>query len=552
MEIITSLLANFLSAVVPFIVLLGVLIFVHELGHFLVARWNGVRVEVFSLGFGKKILQYKKGDTIYALSLIPLGGYVKMFGEQASDSLSEEEKKVSFTHKNVWQRISIVLAGPLMNFIFAIVIFFVIGLIGEEHRQPVLGDINESSAAYAAGFRPGDRILSVNNQNVISLEQVLKKLNLSNNEDIALNFQVQREKSGATEEVQATFKSITNPNVLSRYDFVGQLEGFDAYTVGTTIGVKSGSLFGKLAVQTGSQILEVNGVKTPNWRSLISALEKVDTSQEIKFVIQPKDLKEVAEINIAPGQAISASPEGFGFETSDLYLAAVVKGSPAESAGLLVGDRLMEINGKPIRIWEDVLNEIRSSEGKPAQVSVLRGSEVLNKEILPKMTSHMTIHGTEEKRYTIGIAPLVNFGMPEMIKVTAGGVLPSVAKGIERTWDVTVMTILSFVRLFQGMISPKNIGGVISIGQAAHETYKMGLVQFLQMMAIISVNLFILNLLPIPILDGGHLVFYSIEALKGSPLSMRKMEIAQQVGLTLLMSLMVFALFNDFTRVLGL
>lgn len=552
MEIITSLISNLFSAVIPFVLLLGVLIFVHELGHFLVARWNGVRVEVFSLGFGKKILKYTKGDTTYALSLIPLGGYVKMYGEQTDDTISEEDKKVSFKHKNVWQRISIVLAGPLMNFFFAIFIFFVIGLIGEDHRKPVLGDIKEGTAAYEAGFRPGDRVLSVNGNSVISLEQVLRQLNISNNEDLSLNFRVEREGSHRQEELETTFKAVTNPNVLSRYDFVGQLEGFDAYTVGTSIGVKAGSVFGNLGVQTGSKIIEVNGMTTPNWRSLMAVLGSLNPQAETKFVIQAPEAKETAEINIAAGQVTSNTPEAFGFETSDLYLAAVVKGSPAEKAGLLKGDRLIQINESPIIFWEDVLTEIRSSDGKPAKFVVQRGTETLEKEIVPQMTAHMTMHGTEEKRYTIGIAPLVNFGMPEMIKVKAGGIFPSITKGIEKTWDVTVMTVLSFVRLFQGMISPKNIGGVISIGQAAHETYKMGLVQFLQMMAIISVNLFILNLLPIPVLDGGHLVFYTIEALKGTPLSMRKMEIAQQVGLTLLMSLMVFALFNDFTRVLGL
>ena len=139
-----------------------------------------------------------------------------------------------------------------------------------------------------------------------------------------------------------------------------------------------------------------------------------------------------------------------------------------------------------------------------------------------------------------------------MVKVKSKGVGAALSRGTRRTLDASAMTLVSFVRLIQGMISPKHIGGVISIGQAAHETFKLGISSFLQMMAIISVHLFILNLLPVPVLDGGHLLFYSIEILKGAPLSMRKLEIAQQIGLVLLLSLMAFALFNDFSRVFGL
>jgi regulator of sigma E protease len=183
---------------------------------------------------------------------------------------------------------------------------------------------------------------------------------------------------------------------------------------------------------------------------------------------------------------------------------------------------------------------------------VLREGQSIDLSITPKMTKQMLPTGQEEKRYTIGIAPVVNMAAPETMIVKTDGLGSALVRGTQRTWDVSVMTVMSFVRLFQGQISPKNVGGVISIGQAASETFKIGITQFLAMMAIISVNLFVLNLLPVPVLDGGHLVFYVIEMVKGAPLSLKKMEIAQQVGLAILMSLMIFALFNDFTRLLGL
>jgi regulator of sigma E protease len=161
METIFGFLGTGASAILPFIVLLGLLIFVHEMGHFLVAKFFGVRVEVFSLGFGKKILKYKKGDTTYCLSLIPLGGYVKMFGDDPNAPIAPEEQKYSFTHKPVSQRIGVVIAGPLMNFFFAILVLFVVALIGQNGRAPIIGDVIPGTSAYESGFRSGDQILSV-------------------------------------------------------------------------------------------------------------------------------------------------------------------------------------------------------------------------------------------------------------------------------------------------------------------------------------------------------------------------------------------------------
>jgi regulator of sigma E protease len=202
--------------------------------------------------------------------------------------------------------------------------------------------------------------------------------------------------------------------------------------------------------------------------------------------------------------------------------------------------------------WEDVLNTVKTYSGEGSlAIEINRKGESKTFQIVPKMTAQMNSQGGEEKRYTIGIIPHILLAAPIMTKVKADGVLSALSRGVQKTSEVTVMTVLSFLRLIQNKISPKNIGGVISIGQAASETFKIGFTHFLQMMAVISINLFILNLLPIPVLDGGHLLFYTIEALKGAPVSMKKMEIAQQIGLVVLMSLMVFALFNDFSRLLG-
>lgn len=556
MEIILNYVHQGLSAIVPFVVLLGILIFVHELGHFLVARWCGVRVEVFSLGFGKKILKYKKGDTTYALSIIPLGGYVKMFGEQPGDVISDEDKKVSFTHKNVWQRIAVVLAGPLMNFFFAIFIFFIVAMIGEDAKVPVLGDIASKSAAYQAGFRSGDHINSINSQPVKTWEDMQKILSLKQEQDLHLDVVVKR--GDKEEKVSVIAKAEPNPNVLSSYGYVANIEGLSPMSAGTTIGVKGNSPLYALGVRTGDTITAVNGQKVTYWRDLEPLFERLNPKETLTLDIMgtregDKEDKPMT-ITMAPLESLkSLAMANLGLESSELYLGRVVDGSPAKAAGLHEMDRLLSINNITLAKWDDVISNIKSFDGKnPVDIVVLRDGQKVDLKITPKMTTQMTSAGSEEKRYTIGIAPIVNLAAPEMMVVKASNPAEALIRGTQRTWDVSVMTVMSFVRLFQNKISPKNIGGVISIGQAASETFKIGISQFLQMMSIISVNLFILNLLPIPVLDGGHLVFYTIEAIKGAPLSIRKMEIAQQVGMALLMSLMIFALFNDFTRILGL
>jgi regulator of sigma E protease len=556
MEMITNALHTGLSTIIPFVILLGILIFVHELGHFLVARWCGVRVEVFSLGFGKKILKYKKGDTTYALSIIPLGGYVKMFGEQPGAEISEEDKKVAFTHKTVWQRIAVVLAGPLMNFFFAIVIFFAVALAGEDAKTPVLGDVTANSPAYAAGFRSGDRLMTVNGKAISTWDDFQKSLNLKESTDLRLDVEVEREGTQEKANFAVTAKPEQNPNPLSSFDFVGSIEGLAPYSAGTTVGVIDSSPLKALGLKTGDTLLTVNGKKVTYWRELDYVLGQV--SPKDTLTLEVLDGEKASEkpnvVTLAAGTSGQAySLKGLGIESSELYLGQVMDGSPAMLAGLHKMDRLVSINKVVLQKWEDVIGNIKSFDGKtPVAITVLRDGKPVDLSITPKLTTQMTASGTEEKRYTIGITPVINMAAPELMVVKAANPIQALVRGTERTWDVTVMTVMSFVRLFQAKISPKNIGGVISIGQAASETFKVGWIQFFQMMAVISVNLFILNLLPVPVLDGGHLVFYVIEVVKGAPLSLRKMEIAQQVGLALLMSLMVFALFNDFTRLLGL
>jgi regulator of sigma E protease len=552
MEMLLSYLHSGLSAIVPFIVLLGLLIFVHELGHFLVAKFFGVRVEIFSLGFGKKILKYKKGDTTYCLSLIPLGGYVKMYGDEMNADIPEADKKYSFTHKPVLQRIAVVLAGPMMNFFFAILIFFVVAMIGEQMKAPVIGDIVGETPAYQMGFRSGDKIVKAGGQNVQTWDQFVHMM--TENHGQTLQVEVQREGSDQMASLQTTPKLAPNPNVLSTDDSIGDIEGLSTNSKASVIGVRADSIAAKTGLQTGDLIKSIDGHPVKYFREIENVLVSLQ-GQPIAIEVERFSSAEATnsktlKVELPKTQFASLGP--LGIESSDLYLAKIIEGSPAQAAGLKEGDRIVQVNSTSPKKWEDVLATVKSYNGEGVlSFDILRGNEKKHFEITPRMTSQMNNQGGEEKRFTVGIVPWAFPANPEMTTIKAQNPGSALVRGAEKTVEISKMTALSFLRLIQAKISPKSIGGVISIGQAASETYKMGMAQFLQMMAVISINLFVLNLLPVPVLDGGHLLFYTIEALRGAPVSMRKMEIAQQIGLVVLMSLMVFALFNDFSRLLG-
>lgn len=543
-----SVLVSLYTNVVPFVILLGILVFVHELGHFLVARACGVRVEVFSLGFGKKILSFKKGYTTYCISIVPLGGYVKMFGEQSMDAsaISPEDRKVSYTHKTVWQRIAIVSAGPLMNFLFAIFVFGFIAYTGEETRAARIAEVTTGSAAEAAGLKSQDMVLAVNNKPVRSYEEFQNALTRLQNQSAQIQVQQEGEQPRT---VTAEVGSVDNPNIFSSETTIGSITGIMPYTKGTLVAVRPDSQAFKAGLRTGDEIVKIADRKVQSWNDL-NRLTQNPTSDVTVERTSSDDKKETLQVQlILPVYKMAPELAEIGLESPELYLEQIVPDSPAAKAELQRHDKILAINGQPMPAWENVLNTIKSYNGKDAlEFKIIREGTELVKKITPQVTSQMTFQGKEDKRYTIGIMPMANISQPEIVKVTESNIFAATAKGFDRSWDISVMTVMSFVRLFQGEVSHKNIGGMISIGKAAKDSYAMGLQSFLMTMGILSISLFILNLLPVPVLDGGHLVFYAIEIVKGSPLSGRKLEIAHQVGFALLMGLMVLALFNDFTK----
>ncbi len=345
------------------IIVLGVLIFFHELGHFLVARLLGVGVEKFSLGFGPKLVGKKIGITEYRISAIPLGGYVKMVGESPDSELDPSDIPFSFTHKHVFKRILIVAAGPLFNILLALVIFFgIFQISGLLILKPGIGDVNEGSPAYMAGLKKNDLVVS--------------------------------------------------------------------------------------------------------------------------------------------------------------------------------------IDGVDISRWEDMANAIMASKGKTLAISVLRGDTIFTKNVTPEVKKFKNIFNEDVDRYVIGIT-----ASGEIFKKDLN-FFQAFSESIIQTYQITSLTLKGIVKLFQGTVSPKTLGGPIMIAQMAGQQAKEGVVNLIFFIALISINLAVLNFLPIPVLDGGHLLFFFIEAVKGSPVSVKVREISQQAGIFVLILLMIYVFYNDIARVL--
>ncbi|MGK5023476.1 RIP metalloprotease RseP [Janthinobacterium sp. RB2R34] len=457
MTLITTLLA--------FIVALGSLVTLHELGHYLVARLCGVKVLRFSVGMGKVVYSRKFGrdQTEWAISALPLGGYVKMLDSRDPDTgvLTQEDMAREFTRQSVWRRMAIIAAGPLANFLVAIVLYAGLFMHGIEEPSSKLGVVAEQSAAYLAGLRTGDTVHSVNGKEVASWSALRWELMQAALDKQAARIDVHRPDRG---EQQATFGADT-------------LAGLDL----------EGDVLGKLGL----------------------------------VLARPKPV-----------------------------LGKIMPGGAAEKAGLQPGDLILAIDDRPMQDGIAVIETLMASPGKTLQVLLRRHGQDLTVPVTPEGEAAKGGQGDSKAAVTVGKIKAEIALTPDMI-VVASGPLQAVGKGAEKVWDTSIMSLKMLGKMFTGEVSLKNVTGPITIADYAGQTARIGLVSYLSFIAFISISLGVMNLLPIPVLDGGHLLYYSLEVLTGRPLPERVGEIAQRLGLGLLLTLMVLAVFNDVLRLLN-
>ncbi|MFQ2455682.1 sigma E protease regulator RseP [Aeromonas sp. 25-248] len=439
-----------------FIVALGLLVAVHEFGHFWVARRCGVKVERFSIGFGKAIWRrLGKDGTEYVLALIPLGGYVKMLDGRV-DELKPGEEAQAFNHKSVWARMAIVAAGPMANFVFALFAFWLMFMIGVPSVKPVVGEVRPASIVAEAGILPGMEIVGVGGEETGDWESVTYALISHLGDD----------------SVQLKLKAANT-----------------SYAVDKT--------------------LQLAGWKfDPDKESPIGSLGIVPLGGKVLPVVE-----------------------------------AVVPSSASEKAGLQIGDRIKGVDGEAITEWAQFVERVQQSPAQPLQVTVERGGS--------EMTLTLTPDGKKVKGQLLGFVGLSPQLVPlpdEYRTLLQYGPLQALWHGVQKTWSLITLTFDMIGKLIGGIVSLDNLSGPISIAKGAGSSADYGLVYFLGFLALISVNLGIINLFPLPVLDGGHLVYFLIEAITGKPVSEKIQEVGFRIGAAILMLLMGIALFNDFAR----
>ncbi len=446
---------SILQAVVWFFVAILVLVTVHEFGHFYVARRCGVRVLRFSIGFGQVLARWHdKSGTEYALSAIPLGGYVKMLDEREGE-VPADQLHQAFNRKSVWQRIAIVLAGPVANFILAVMFFWVILLAaGERGLAPVIGHVEPGSVAAAANLEAGQEILRVDGVPTPSWQEVRKQLLRRLGESGPLHFTVQY------------------PDSSLRYESEVILDGW------------------------------------------------------LRGVADPMPLEGLGVKPFIPDAAPVATQ--------------IEPGSPAAQAGLRENDRIVAVDGEPLDSAREWVALVRERPGEPLNVTVERDGQRLQLTMRPALIEQ---DGERIGRVGMGL-PAAQW--PEgMIRVREFSPIGAFVAGVDRTWETSAFVLLSVKKLIFGEISIKNLSGAITIAKVAGSEAEHGWLRFLGFLALLSVSLGVFNLLPIPVLDGGHLMYYVAELIRGKPVSERVQMVGYQIGLVMVIGLTLLALYND-------
>lgn len=521
------------------IFLFGMLVFIHELGHFSVAKLCGVYVERFAIGFGPAIVKKKWGETEYALCLFPLGGYVKMRGEELPENESEVSTDPrSFAAQNVWKRIAIVIMGPTANIILPIVLFTILFMVGLPTPSSRIGTVMTGSVAEQAGLESGDKILSINNQPVKTWSEVTKTIQARSNQATTLTV----EREGKTLDIVVTPKVDADRNEFGESIQAGKI-GIDMIAYQPLIGVSNlTSEAYTSGLRTGDIIKNINDAAITYWWQLDRAFE---TAGSKTITVDRKGKTETYTLN-----SKGTVPTDAGIERGELFINKVMEKSIAAKTGLQAGDKIDSINGKKIQFWTEFRDQIQNNTGEKIELGVIREGKPVLMEIAPeevRQRNEMT-NETKKVRQLGVISESINYPMDYHMQKYSN-VFTAIQKGVSETWTLTIQTFQGLGKLASGKLGVNSLGGPISIFYMAGTSYESGgWNAFFRLMAILSITLAALNILPIPVLDGGHLFFYVIEAIKGSPVRLKVRMMATQVGFYMLMALMVLVFYVDINR----
>jgi regulator of sigma E protease len=536
-----------------FVILTSSLIFVHEFGHFMFAKAFGVKVLTFSLGFGPKILRFRGRETEYCIGLLPLGGYVSMLEESKSEVVHPEDRKRTFESLPVYKRILIVLAGPAMNLVFPILLYFSVFVSSDSFLPPTVGVVLPGHPADGK-LKPGDRIMSINGEEVGTFDEVKRAVARSPGQTLV--FRVFRENHYV--DVEVTPEETVERRELDITERVGTI-GVQPSAPAAVIGVPSPeSPAYRAGLRTFDVVTNVAGKPVRRYMDLEDILdqnrgETVPVTY-MRPVNVPNAVGGLADMAVFETGVVALTPDASGenllgrtgIELADLYAAVVPESSYFYKAGLRPGDKVLDLDGEPLPAWSSFRERVLAEPDRPHRVQYLAARDGRPRfgTFQMRREDFTDAHGQTFARYVmraqhwVPLAPESRVEHPTPIRY-------AFSKAIEETMDVSRFIVVGIVRLVQGRLSLDSLSGPITIYEVAGEEGRKGPDYFIWVMALLSINLGLLNLLPIPVLDGGHLAFFTAEAVLRRPLPLRFRELAHIVGMAVVVALMGLAFKND-------
>jgi regulator of sigma E protease len=536
--------------------MLAPLVIVHELGHFFFARLFNVKAEAFSIGFGPRVWKRQIGETEWRVSAIPLGGYVKLLGEDAEAPLSPEDKKRSLGAQARWKRFFIFFGGPLFNFLWAILVYMAIIAIGEPQMSSMIGRVIPGTQAEKAGFVSGDVIKQVNGTAVRKFDEVTQAIDQS--PDREMTFVVERAKlegvGADSVTVSATPHKADGFSVYGEQTHIGEIDGLLPTARAAAVGVSNlDSPAGKAGLRTGDMIVKFNGQEAKTWELVERLYAAAPAGAPIAIEAKAKTK---TDGNLAVSWTKPAASKGlgadFGLWSSENFIDKTVEGSPAAQAGIRPGDRIATIDGVEVPHFFALKDAVQKGGEKNGKIVVAweREGKMITETINPTANVSRDALLAKVTQHTIGVIPNIVWAEPSTITERTLNPLTLAYKGTERMLTFTYRNFVSIKKMFTGDVSVATLGGPILIGKIAGESLSRGLIAFLSTMAILSIGLGVLNILPVPVLDGGHILLLVVEAIRGRPLSMKQLEAVQMFGLSMIAALMLVVLKNDLTRAL--
>lgn len=540
-------------SVLYFLLMIGVLVTVHELGHFLAAKAVGVKVLSFSLGFGPALLRFTGRETEYRVGAIPLGGYVKLLGEDPRERVAEEDRDRSFAQKSLPARLAVVLAGPAANLLCPLLIYFAVFLSRTEVPAAVIGDVLAGGPAAAAGVRPGDRVLEINGSRVSTWEDLESAVDAGAGS--MLRFTLERDGKRSYSYITPRDHVLRNRRgEHSRQGLVGVVQAPFAPVIGV---LDAGSPAARAGLRTGDILIAVDGRPTPSYAALERELDRAGPRMQIAY-LRPKDSGlGFARLSLAGGGIADVLVERrrpLGIARGELFVAGVEPGSPADRAGLLPGDLLDSLDGEPADNWllfeqallatPEAAHRVVWKRGRPRG-----GVELHEAAVTQEKRKVRDEYGGEHEEIVFGVDSCLRPGAPRMVPID-DRVAWAASHAVTRTTETIGLMARGLLALAGGRLPGESVGGPIMVFHMASVSGAQGVEPFLLMVALISINLGLINLLPIPVLDGGQLVVFAVEAVRRRRLSARAREGVVLAGLVVIVSLTILALRNDIVRYL--